>query len=63
VPGVKASAVAFSVIETAKDNGLKPFEYMRFLLETLPNTTTSQLEALMPWSDALPADCYAPQAH
>ena len=63
VAGVKASATAFSIIETAKDNGLKPFEYLRFLFETLPNATTSQLDALVPWSDALPADCYAPQTH
>jgi hypothetical protein len=48
---------AFSVIETAKENGLKPFEYLNFLLETLPNAKTSQLDDLLPWSEHLPAEC------
>ena len=60
VAGVKASAIAFSIIETAKDNGLKPFEYLKFLLETLPNTTTGRLATLMPWSNELPATCRVP---
>lgn len=57
VGGAKASAIAFSIIETAKENGLKPFEYLRFLLETLPNATSNQLDDLLPWSDALPLEC------
>lgn len=59
--GADASSVMYSILETAKDNGLHPFQYMKYLLETLPNATTSDLEALLPWSDALPAYCYAPQ--
>jgi transposase len=58
--GATASSVIYSIIETAKENGLRPFQYMQYLLETLPNTTTSQLEALLPWSDSLPDDCRAP---
>jgi transposase len=61
VPGVKASAIAFSLIETARENGLKPFEYLKFLLETLPNTTTNHLDGMMPWSDTLPPECKMPQ--
>jgi hypothetical protein len=57
VGGAKASAIAFAIIETAKENGLKPFEYLRFLLEKLPNTTTAQLENLLPWSGSLPLEC------
>jgi hypothetical protein len=57
VAGVKASAIAFSIIETAKENGLIPFEYLRVLLEELPNTTTAQFENLLPWSDKLPPEC------
>ena len=57
VSGVKASAIAFSIIETAKENGLNPYEYLKFLLETLPNASTSQLDAVMPWSDTLPGGC------
>ena len=57
VGGAKASAIAFSIIETAKENGLKPFEYLRFLLEELPNTTTAQIENILPWSGNLPSEC------
>jgi transposase len=55
--GAKASATAFSIIETAKENKLKPFEYLQFLLETLPNATTSRLDDLLPWSTKLPPEC------
>jgi transposase len=61
VSGVKASAIAFSIIETAKENGLNPYEYMKFLLETLPDTSTGQIDRLMPWSDGLPASLYVPK--
>ncbi|MCL2153997.1 MAG: IS66 family transposase [Oscillospiraceae bacterium] len=55
--GAKASSVMYSIIETAKENGLHPFHYLKFLLETLPNTTTGNLEALLPWSVSLPEVC------
>jgi transposase len=58
--GAFASSVMYSIIETAKENGLHPFHYIKFLLETLPNTTTDNLEALLPWSDFLPWDCRVP---
>jgi len=61
VSGAKAGAIALSVIETAKENGLKPFEYLAHLLETLPNATTDQLDDLLPWSHTLPATCRAPR--
>lgn len=57
VNGATASAISFSIIETAKENGLKPFEYLSFLLETLPNATTAQIDGLLPWSDKLPPEC------
>ena len=57
VKGAKASAVIYSIIETAKENGLKPFEYLTFLLKTLPNVTTGELEGLMPWGKAVPDLC------
>jgi hypothetical protein len=54
--GARASAVIYSVIETAKASGLIPESYLSYLLEQLPNTTTCALDDLMPWSTALPAD-------
>jgi len=50
----------YSIIETAKENGLHPFNYMKYLLEQLPNMTSGEVEKLLPWSDVLPAECYAP---
>jgi len=58
--GADASSIMYSIIETAKENGLHPYHYLKFLLETLPSTSTENLEALLPWSDILPQDCYAP---
>ena len=58
VDGAKASAVIYSIIETARENGLNPYEYLKFLLETLPTTPLSQLDALLPWSEGLSTSCY-----
>jgi len=60
VNGAKATEVVYSVIETAKANGLKPFEYLEFLFETLPNSRTSELDALLPWGDKVPDRCKMP---
>ena len=57
VAGAKASAMALSIIETAKENGLKPFEYLNFLLETLLAEPNRQIEELLPWGSAVPDQC------
>lgn len=50
--GAKASAAIYSVIETAKENGLNPFQYLVYLFEQVPQITdcqeTRELEAVMP---------------
>jgi transposase len=40
--GAKASSKLYSLIETAKANGLRPYEYLRFLFEKLPYAQTEQ---------------------
>jgi transposase len=60
VNGAEASAVVYSIIETAKANGLKPFEYLEFLFEVLPNSKSSDLESLLPWGEAIPERCLMP---
>jgi hypothetical protein len=40
--GAEASAAIFSLIETAKANGLKPYEYFRFLFEQLPHVESQE---------------------
>ena len=59
--GAKASAVIYSVIETAKENNLKPFEYLVFLFEKMPDTTTSSVDDLFPWSPNIPGSCRIPE--
>jgi transposase len=62
--GAKASATIYSVIESAKENGLNPFEYLKYLFEQLPNLDTKNIEnidALLPWSATLPDVCKVPQ--
>jgi transposase len=61
--GATASAVIYSVIETAKANGLSPFHYLTWLFEKLPNidlNDMTQLDELLPWSEALPDVCRVP---
>ena len=47
--GAAASAAIFSLIETAKANGLEPYWYLRYLLENLPEAMTDDdFKALLP---------------
>ncbi len=58
--GAKASATIYSIVETAKENGLNPFAYLKHLFEKLPNLDIQEpgtVDELLPWSDALPSEC------
>jgi len=59
--GAKASAIIYSVIETAKENGLNPFKYLTYLFEQLPQLAdpkdSEALDKLLPWSPSLPLTC------
>ncbi len=66
VRGAHASAIIYSLTETARANNLNVNYYMKHLLTELPqfldengNIAQSLLEPLMPWSKELPADCYS----
>ena len=49
VRGVKASANLYSLIETAKANGLEPYAYLRYVFTELPKADTVEtIEALLP---------------
>ena len=47
--GAQASATLYSLVETAKANGLTPFDYIKRLLEELP-MQPDDLQYLMPWN-------------
>lgn len=55
--GATASSICYSIIETAKANNLKTFQYLTYLFEKLPNidiTDSEVLDQLMPWSNSIP---------
>ena len=65
INGAQASAIIYSIAETAKANNLKPYDYFKYLLEEIPNHMDDKnldfLEALLPWSPTLPEACRKPE--
>ncbi len=65
ISGAKSSAIIYSIVETAKANNLKPYEYFEYLLSVIPehmeDTDTSFLEDLLPWSETLPENIRKPK--
>lgn len=59
IHGAKSSAIIYSIVETAKANNLKPFDYVQHLLEEIPkhmnDKDCSFQEDLLPCSEKLPA--------
>jgi len=65
VNGAKASAALYSIVETAKANGLRPYFYIRYILSVMKehadevfDQDAPYIEELLPWSDKLPAECH-----
>jgi transposase len=49
--GAQASAIHYSLIETAKANGLEPYTYLTHVLKALPYAdTVEKIEELLPWN-------------
>lgn len=66
--GASASAMVYSISETAKLNNLRPYYYFKYILTELPklceekeNIVPEKLDYLMPWSDSLPDECRKPR--
>ena len=58
--GATASATIYSIIESAKENGLNPFTYLQYLFEKLSNMNLKvpgTVDELLPWSSTLPSEC------
>lgn len=59
--GASASAAVYSIIETAKANGLNVYTYLEYLFLYMPDTDWRNypelLDDLMPWSEAVQAEC------
>ena len=61
--GAQASAVIYSLVETAKANNLNVYEYLDYLLTQLSahaeDTDLSFLEELLPWSGSVQEKCHS----
>jgi hypothetical protein len=59
--GAHASAAIYSIVTTAKLNGLNPRPYLEWLLEVMPNTKNlgdkDVIDQFMPWSEHVPDSC------
>lgn len=57
--GAKASAIIYSLVETAKENGLNPMAYLIYIMKELPNIEPKDLlvtiEKFLPWN--VPDSC------
>lgn len=63
IRGAQASATVYSVTETAMLNGLKPYNYLTYVMERMkefgPFPEKEAMRELLPWSNSLPADCHS----
>ena len=48
--GAQAGAALYSLIESAKANGLDPYHYLCHVLEMIPKLPADQLDQLLPWN-------------
>lgn len=59
--GAKASAILFSLAETAKANGINTYDYFNLLLTEIPehqnDTNLDFLDKLLPWSPSVQKKC------
>ena len=57
IHGASASAILYSIAETAKANDLKVYDYLEFLPAELPkhaeDTDREFLKDLLPWSETV----------
>jgi len=65
--GARANAILYTIVETAKANKLDVYEYLKYLLEEMPNNNYLQhseiLENYLPWSSELPDQCRLKTEH
>ena len=60
--GAQASAIIYSIMETAKENGLDPYLYLNYLFEQMPNMdleAEGAIDELLPFSPNLPEEIIA----
>lgn len=62
--GAKTSAIYYSLVRTAVENDLNPYEYLTWVLESMPNLGrpgyADKINDLLPGSETLPEKVYTP---
>ena len=58
--GAKASAIVYSIVETAYANGLVPYLYLNYIFEQMPDMTEDRYPELLPWNPLVQKLCAAP---
>ena len=61
VNGAKASAAVYSLIETAKANGLNTYKYIEYILKNMPDSGFQAddeiLDGFLPWNETVRQQC------
>ena len=64
VNGAKASAIIYSIVETAKANGLNVYKYLEFLITKLSKRkkedSLDHIDNLLPWAKTPQKECKVP---
>jgi len=58
--GAESSAIIYSVVETARANGLNIYKYLTFLLMYMPDTDPTdeeEMDWMMPWGEGAIHNC------
>ena len=59
--GAESSAIVYTLVETAKANGLNPHTYLLLLLKEFPyagrNPSQNELDIFLPWQPAVQTAC------
>jgi len=59
--GARANAILYTLVESARANGLDVYEYLKYLLTEMPNNCHLEqpeiLDHYLPWSKELPEEC------
>jgi hypothetical protein len=65
--GARANAILYTLVQTARANDLDVYEYLKYLLEEMPNNDYMQnpeiLDRYLPWSISLPEKCHLKNTH
>jgi len=63
--GARASAIYYSLVVSAKENGLNPFEYLSWIFTNAPNLGklgyVSAIKDLLPGSGKIPQSVFVPK--